>query len=130
MRGPHEPWLLCIVVERLAYFGGGPSEVGLGDEDVRPQFVLQLCFGYGPRPCFDQKREQIERLGRQVNFRSSTQKLARCGIQRQTAESQPHRPARTEANSEYIVAAPPRVATSGSLCDEANSFRNGFSPGR
>jgi len=33
-------------------------------------------------------------------------------------------------NSGYIVAAPPRVASDGSLFAAAKSLRNGFSPGR
>ena len=68
VRGPDERRGAGVVAERLANLGDEVREVGLGDEGVRPETVLQHGLGQDFRTIQHEHRQQLERLGREVNL--------------------------------------------------------------
>jgi hypothetical protein len=67
VRGANEFWRARPVVERLAYFSDEIRKVGFGHEGVGPELLLQCRLGEDSRTLGDQRLQQFERFGREMN---------------------------------------------------------------
>ena len=92
LHGPHESWGSGVVINRVANLGHQHGEVGLGHECVRPQKSVEFRLGQRARPCPQERREQIERLPREVHLAVALQELPGAFVNREVAESKPHGP--------------------------------------
>ena len=86
MHGPHELGRAGRVIERGADFGDEVREVGLGDEGAGPETFLQVCFGDRLRPRLHERRQQVERLGLEMNVAAGARQLPASEIERERAE--------------------------------------------
>ena len=92
MHGPDESRLACSVAERLPDFGDQARQIGFRHEGRRPQVLMQLVLRQGPRTLVDQRLEELERLGRQMDLLAAAQELPRVGVERQIAKPESHCP--------------------------------------
>jgi carboxypeptidase family protein len=77
-------------VDDPAYLCDQVREIGLDDERVRPEPLLQIVFGQGVRAIEDQRRQQVERLWREVDLTPVPRQLPRVDIEHERSEAERH----------------------------------------
>jgi hypothetical protein len=81
---------VSVVAERFANLGDEVRQVGLGDERVGPEPLLQDGPGQDFRALQRERFEQIERLGRQMDAPPGlARELAGVGVENERAEANP-----------------------------------------
>ena len=78
MRGADEQRRAGPVAECLANLGDEVRQVRLGDERVGPEALLQLQLGQDFRTFQDERNQQLERLGREMNLAAFLASAAWC----------------------------------------------------
>src|SRR5215510_8796956 len=91
MCGSYESRSPCAVAERLPDFSDQAGQIRFRYERRRPEVLVQLVLRQRARALIDQRLEQLERLGREVNFLAASQELPRIRVERDVAESESHR---------------------------------------
>jgi hypothetical protein len=75
---------------RVADLGDQVREVGLRDERVRPELLLEDGLGEHLRPLQRERLEQLERLGRKMDVPALTDELPGIGVENERPEANPH----------------------------------------
>ena len=89
--GTNEPGRARAIVQRLPHFSDQIREVGLGDERLGPELLLQLGFGEDFRTLGDQPLQQFERFGREMNDLAAAGHLPCVVVEDKRAELDLHR---------------------------------------
>ncbi len=92
MDGANEARVLRDVRHRPPDLGHEVGQVGLEHVRVRPEELPQLRLGQSTGPALQQRLQQLEGLGRQVNHLARPQELPRLRVQNAHAEEQTHAP--------------------------------------
>jgi hypothetical protein len=88
--GPHEFRCVRRVTQAPPNFFDQAGEIGVEYERRRPQLLLQLGARQCPLPVLDKDQQEVERLGREVDFLTAIQKPAGIGIERKGIEPKGH----------------------------------------
>ena len=90
MHCPDEAWLPRIVAEGGPELGDHDGEIGLVHEGGGPEPLLQLLFGKCPRLRLYQQRQELVRLGRQVDGPRNSEQLPALEVDDELAKPGSH----------------------------------------
>ena len=81
---------LRVVADRGPDLGREPGEARVRDEAVRPEPLVDLLLGDGPRPLLEQQLEELERLGGEGLRDAVPPELPRLAVEQAPTEAHPH----------------------------------------
>ena len=82
---------LRVIVNRTPYLPDGHVEVGINDEDIRPDLAKQVCLRDHARPLRQEDTQHGECFRRKMNVLTVARELPRFRIEHEFGKESPHR---------------------------------------
>jgi hypothetical protein len=92
MSGADESWRSGWIPKGPANLADEIRQIGLGNERLGPQSTLQNRLGNHLWTINDERQQQLERLGREVNLAVFLGELSGVEVENKWAEANPHGP--------------------------------------
>jgi len=103
MSGANESWRSGWVAKGPANFADEIRQIGLGNERLGPQSPLQNRLGNHLWTISDERQQQLERLGREVDLAVFLSELSGVEIENKRAEANPHHGPPCEIPAKFLT---------------------------